>query len=179
MNRLRPLLGIVAIASTLAPPGAAALAREAIPRPGSVTVAALRLTYPGWFHHRTFRSCSYEVTGVRGACIRGVVVASYRLAPEPEIGASGAAFPPTGVAFELFRAARQHPNVVAPTVPFPVSLADFRRVGRGPSGPSKSQRELFFRVAGAKYWAIAWTGQAAKKGDRSALNSLVSSVRIK
>src|SRR5712691_10131309 len=108
MNRLLLLLGIAAAAWGFAPVAAPAIGREGASQPRSAMVAALRFTYPERFQLRRFHTCSYAVTGVRGACESGVVVASSRLAPEPEIGAPGAAFSRSGVAFELYRAPPQH-----------------------------------------------------------------------
>jgi hypothetical protein len=52
----------------------------------SATVAAVRFVFPRRFDRRYFSSCRYLVTGVRGTCVRGVVVASYPLRPNPEGG---------------------------------------------------------------------------------------------
>jgi hypothetical protein len=117
------------------------------------------------------------VTGVRGACEHGVVVASYPLKANPEIGAAGASFRSRGVVLELYRAPRQRPDVVASTVRPPLSLSDFHTVGMG-IRPSTEQRELFFRVKGANYWAMAWVGKRAAKSDRDALASVVGSIRF-
>jgi hypothetical protein len=152
---------------SLAPSGAA----------GPVTVGAIAATLPAGFHYRYFRSCSYRVTGVRGACVRGVVVADYRLLAQPEIGARGARYPQSGVALELYRAPKQEPPVVATAAHFPVSLSEFHFVGRGLGGPSQSQRELFFRVGGRNYWAIAWTGSKSSPSQRRRLAALISSIR--
>jgi hypothetical protein len=97
----------------------------------SVTVAAVRFVFPRRFDRRHFSSCRYLVTRVRGTCVRGVIVASYPLRPNPEGGAAGASFRHGGVLLELYRAPWQGPNVIAPAIQPPVSLADFRAVGRG------------------------------------------------
>ena len=143
--------------------------------PSWVTVGAVRATVATRFYHRYFTSCSYRVTGVRGACVRGIVLADYRLQADPEIGASGARYPRDHVALELVRAAEQHPPVVAPAVSFPLSLADLRYSGRGLG--SRTQRELFFRVAASNYWAIAWVGPTSTKVQRLKLASVVASIR--
>ena len=141
------------------------------------TVAAVRFALPRRFDRRYFSSCRYMVTGVHGTCIRGVVVASYPLRPDPEIAAAGASFRSRGVALELYRAPSQGPNVIASTVRTPLSLSDFHFVGKGPH-PSTEQQELFFRAKGANYWAIAWVGNRAARSDRHALASVVASMRI-
>jgi hypothetical protein len=140
-------------------------------------VAAVRFVFPDRFDRRSFSSCRYEVTGVRGTCVRGVVVASHPLRSNPEMGAAGASFRSGGVALELYRAPPQGPAVVAATVLPPLSLSDFHAVGRG-IRPSTEQRELFFRAKGANYWAIAWLGKRASESDRNALASAVASIRI-
>lgn len=146
-------------------------------RSRSATVAAVRFVFPDRFDRRYFSSCRYEVTGVRGTCVRGVVVASYPLASDPEAGAAGASFRPGGVVFELYRAPPQGPEVIGSNVLPPLSLSDFHTVGRG-IRPSTEQRELFFHARGANYWAIAWLGSRAGKSDRDALASVVASIRL-
>ena len=146
-------------------------------RSRSATVAEVRFDVPRRFGRRYFSSCRYMVTGVRGTCVRGVVVASYPLRPDPEIAAAGASFRSAGVALELYRVPWQGPDVIAPTIQPPMSLADFHSVSRG-IRPSTEQRELFFSVKGANYWAIAWVGSRAAKSDRDALASVVASIRI-
>jgi hypothetical protein len=170
-------MGIVVSAFTAV--GVVAPGRVGPPPPRSAVVDDLRLSYPASFQLRRFRSCSYAVTGVRGTCVYGAVVGSYALRRHPELGAKGAAFPATGVAFELVTAGQQPPELTAPAVTFPVSLADFRGVGRGIGGPSNAQRELFFEVNGVNYWAIAWSGPAATRDERVALAEVVRSLRTK
>ncbi len=114
------------------------------------------------------------VTGVRGACVDGVVIADYRLSRQPELGAG--IFPVSGVVFELCRAPQQAPGT-APPAKFPLSLRDFHFVGRGIGGPSPYQRELFFSVTGANYWAIAWIGRSARIRSSHAMPLIVASVR--
>ena len=143
----------------------------------SATVAAVRFVFPDRFHRRYFSSCRYMVTGVHGGCVRGVVVASYPLRPNPEGGAAGASFRHGGVLLELYRAPWQGPNVIAPTIQPPVSLSAFHFAGMG-ERPSTEQRELFFSVRRVNYWAIAWVGSRAAKPDRDALASVVASIRI-
>jgi hypothetical protein len=171
------LTGIVV--SAFAAAGLAALGHAGGSPPRSAVVDDLRLSYPASFELRRFRSCSYAVTGVRGTCVHGAVVGSYALLRHPELGAKGATFPPTGVAFELVTAGQHPPELIAPVVTFPVSLADFHRVGRGIGGPSRAQRELFFRVDAVNYWAIAWSGPAATRDERARLAEVVRSLRTK
>jgi hypothetical protein len=144
----------------------------------SATVAAVRFVFPQRFDRRYFSSCRYMVTGVHGTCVRGVVVASYPLRPNPEIGAAGASFRSGGIALELYRAPSQGPEVIAQTVLPPLSLSALHFAGMGRPRPSTQQRELFFRAKGANYWAIAWVGNRAAKSDRDALASVVASIRI-
>jgi len=149
------------------------------PAPAAIAaVGPLRLVYPSdSLHSRYFSSCSYAVTGVHsGACVRGVVVASYPLKANPELGARGASFRPDGVLFELYRAPTQQP-VATRKLPPPVSLADFHAVGRGMHATGE-QRELFFRAKGANYWAIAWVGKHASKSNRADLSRLIRSMQL-
>jgi hypothetical protein len=141
-----------------------------------LTVGAITATVPTGHHYRYFKSCSYLVTGSHGACVHGVVIADYHLRPQPEIGAPGARYPQTGVALELYQAPK-HDRAAAATARFPVSLRDFHFVGRGVGGPSKSQSELFFRVGGRNYWAIAWAGTKSTASQRGQHAALVSSIR--
>jgi hypothetical protein len=170
------LIAVVGVAGSGLAVGALVRAGGGSTRPRSATVAAVRFVFPGRFDRRYFSSCRYRVTGVRGACVRGVVVASYPLTSNPELGA-GAPFRHGGVVLELYRAPGQGPNVIASTVLPPLSLSDFHFVGRG-IRPSTEQSELFFRARGANYWAIAWVGKRAAKSDRGALASVVASIRI-
>jgi hypothetical protein len=92
----------------------------------SATVSALRLTYPASFARRYFTSCAYMVTGVRGACVHGVFVASHRLPNAPE--RPGWQFLTREVVLELCQAPPQryrNTSVVASVYAFPLSLADF------------------------------------------------------
>jgi hypothetical protein len=49
--------------------------------------------------------------------------------------------------------------------------------GRQPSG--NEQLELFFRADNNNYWAIAWINAHASSPDRSALTSIVASIKPK
>lgn len=169
------------IAGALAVFGAVAAGAFAHSNPAPPAIAAvgpLRVVYDsGHIHRRYFSSCSYAVTGVHsGACVRGVVVASYPLKPNPELGARGASFRSDGVLFELYRAPTQQP-VATRKLPPPVSLADFHAVGKGMRSTGE-QRELFFRAKGANYWAIAWVGKHASKSDRDDLTGVIGSIQL-
>jgi hypothetical protein len=113
----------------------------------------------------------------QGVCARrGCCELSPALRPR-EIGGHGAGFRANGVALELYRVPRQ-PDVIAQSVRLPFSLADFHSVGRS-LNPSTEQRELFFRVDGANYWATAWVGKHSSRPDRLALASLISAIRTR
>jgi hypothetical protein len=175
MKRLVVLAAAAFVASGLA---SGAVADLTGPPPVTVTVGSLRVTYPSVLHGRYFSSCRFAVTGVRsGACVRGVVVASYRLKSNPELGEPGASFRADGVLFQLYRAPRQQAAAI-PMVPPPLSLADFHAVGRGIRA-STEQRELFFRAKGANYWAIAWIGKRATRLERNELSGAISSIQAK
>jgi hypothetical protein len=148
------------------------------PAPASIAaVGPLHLVYPSSLHRRYFSSCSYAVTGDRsGACVHGVVLASYPLRPNPELGGSGATFKHSGVLFELYRSPRQQPVAVR-TMPPRLSLADFHAVGRGMHRTGE-QRGSFFRAKGGNYWAIAWIGKHAGKSDRDDLTGVIRSIQL-
>jgi hypothetical protein len=138
-----------------------------IPLPRSASVGDLRFNFPLRFHRRYFTSSSPIVTGVHGARIHGVVIASYPLRPNPESGGSGAVFRPRDVTFELYRAPRHQPGYAAKPVDFPLYINDFQE-GR-----------LFFTVNGHNYWAIAGLGAHATKADRDAVFAVIPSIRLK
>lgn len=174
MTRFGALGLAVALAGGLS---ISALARSTGPPPVTHTLDSLRLTYPSTLHTRDFSSCRYSVTGVRaGVCVHGIVIASYPLKRNPELGASGASFRPNGVLFELYRAPRQE-AYVARAVPPSLSLTDFRDVGRGMNAGGE-QRELFFRAKGANYRALVWIGKRASESSRGDLTSVIGSIQI-
>lgn len=145
--------------------------------PAIAAVGPLRVVYPGSMHRRYFSSCSYAVTGARsGACVRGVVVASYPLKRHPELGAPDASFRQDGVLFELYRAPQQ-PVATRTLPPPPLSLTDFHVVGEGMHATDE-QREGFFRAKGANYWAIVWIGKHASKSDRDDLTGVIGSIQV-
>ncbi|MGH3009882.1 MAG: hypothetical protein ACRDLM_10835 [Gaiellaceae bacterium] len=142
----------------------------------SISVSSLRLTFSSELHWRYFSSCSFAVTGARsGACVQGVVVASYRLKPNPELGGSGARFPSDGVAVELYRSPSQQAYVAGPALP--LRLADFHTVGRGIHQRGE-QRQLAFRANSVNYWAIAWIGARSTHPERDDLGAVVGSIRV-
>ena len=170
-------LALAAVVCSVLAGSALALVAGNPTSPGVATVGSVRLAYPGRFDRRDFSSCSYAVTGVHKTCVPGVVVASYHLLSDPELGAQPADVRANGVALELYRAPRE-PDVIAQSVRLPFSLADFHSVGRG-MHPSTEQRELFFRIDGANYWATAWVGKHSSRADRLALATLISAIRTR
>jgi len=176
MKRSRVLIaGAIAVFGAVAASNALAHSNPA--PPAIATVGRLRVVYPSSLHHRYFSSCSYAVTGVRGAaCVRGVVLATYPLKANPELGGAGASFQRNGVLFELYRSPTQQP-FASRTLPPPASLADFHAVERGTRGAGE-QRELFFRARGVNYWAIAWVGEHANKSDREDLTGVIGSIQL-
>ena len=146
----------------------------------TATLGPLRFSHPASFDRR-YPSCKYMVTGVRELCLSGVVVASFALGPHPEVPSAMAS--PSGVSFRLHPASDQKPVVVAPPVRFPLSLADFnprsRCFTRRQPCPPAEQHELFFRVTGKNYWAIAWVGRHSSEHLRAELASIISSLRAK
>lgn len=137
-----------------------------IPLPRSTSVGDLRFDYPRHFYKRHFSTTDPAVTDAHGIRVRGIVVASYPLKPNPELNASGARFPDNGAFFELFRAPASQPGHIAQRVTFPLSLAYPFVNGL-----------LFFKVNGHSYWAIAYLGKNASITKRAALTELVASLR--
>src|SRR5262249_2246724 len=128
--RLVPALAAVAVAAAVV--GAVVFTKPSrvvvtnpgpqIPVPRRAAVDDLRLGYPlHGFHRRYFRSSDPSVTGGRGIDVHGVVVASYPLKENPELGASGGTFRQDGVLFELYRTPRPQPGQQPQTVTFPLS----------------------------------------------------------
>jgi hypothetical protein len=170
------LVGLATFA-LLIPASAAAERRDEGP---SASVDSLMFTYPERFSLRYFTSCDYSVTGVRGACVHGVVVANLRLGRRPELGGTNARLPLTVAKFELVLDAPET-GVVAPVPTYPLSLRDFRATCRG-CGPLRGRRvtqvSLWFRANDANYWAIAWIGKRISRRDYQALRSIVASIHL-
>lgn len=146
-------------------------------------VSDLQFTYPRRYHLRAFSTCSFMITGDRkGGCEHGVVIASYPLRPQPEIGGPGAHFPALGVALELYRPAADNGRADVTLGDYRLSLWQFTSnsdegidlPGRKP--PPPEQWSAWFRVNGVSYWAIAWVGTHATGIDRSSLAALINSV---
>ncbi|HJU36636.1 MAG TPA: hypothetical protein VJ716_04360 [Gaiellaceae bacterium] len=161
------------------------LAASARSGSSSGRVFDLQFTYPRGYHARRFTSCSFEVTGDRnGGCDRGVVIASYPLRPQPEMGGSGARFSGSGVALELYRTPADNGPANVKLGDRRLSLWQFNAADRGlvlpgskPTPPE--QWGAWFRVNGASYWAITWVGNAAKKADRVQLATMIDSVHAR
>lgn len=149
------------------------------------TVSGLQFTYPRRYHLRAFKSCSPTVTGDRNdGCDRGVLVASYPLRSQPEIGGSGAHFSSNGVALELYRPPADNGVADVKLGNHRLSLWQFNAADEGFNLPGKKppppeQWGAWFRVDGASYWAIAWVGTNAKKVDRATLAALINSVHAR
>ena len=189
---MRQLLGLslLALAVGFAATGCASgtkagsAATSAPARGGSTSrrVSDLQYAYPRGYYARPFESCDFEVTGDRaGGCDRGVVIASYPLAAQPEIGGSGAHFSARGVALELYRSPADLGRAAVSLGARRLSLWQFSAVDRGIhlSGmepPPPEQWGAWFRANGASYWAIAWVGTNAKRVDRGKLAALIDSV---
>jgi hypothetical protein len=148
-------------------------------------VSGLQFTYPRRYHLRAFTSCNPAVTGDRnGGCDRGVVIASYPLKAQPEIGGSGAHFSSKGVALELHRPPADNGVANVKLGKRRLSLWQFNAADDGLSLPDKKppppeQWGAWFRVNGASYWAIAWVGTNAKRADRATLATLINSVHAR
>lgn len=154
--------------------------------PGSASstgrVSDLQFTSPRGYYARPFATCAALVTGDRhGGCVRGVVVASYPLQPQPEMGGQGAHFPSKGVALELYRPPADLGLADVRLRDRRLSLWQFNAADEGLHLPGRPQLPpqqwgAWFRVNGRSYWAIAWVGAHATKADRAALAALINSV---
>lgn len=148
-------------------------------------VSDLQFTYPRRYHLRAFTSCNPAVTGDRsGGCDRGVVIASYPLKAQPEIGGSGAHFSSKGVALELYRPPAVNGVANVKLDDRRLSLWQFNAADDGLNLPGKKppppeQWGAWFRVNGASYWAIAWVGTNSKTADRATLAALINSVHAR
>jgi len=138
------------------------------------TVGDLQFNYPLTYARRSFETSDPAITGVHGVRVHGIVVASYRLKPNPEvsglnprIGASGASLSPNGVLFELYQAPRRQPGYPARALNFPLYVSDLHR------------GLVFFNVNGQNYWAILWVGSRATAADRAAMIALIPTIRVK
>jgi hypothetical protein len=177
MKPLALLLALLGVAAVGCVSGTKASAPAA-----SGHVSDLQFAYPRGYHARPFKSCSFAVTGDRhGGCDRGVVIASYPLRSQPEIGGSGARFSARGVALKLYRApAAQGPADVKLGArrlsQWQFNAADDAIHLSGQKPPPPEQWGAWFRVNGASYWALAWVGTHATKADRAKLAALIDSV---
>jgi hypothetical protein len=148
-------------------------------------VSGLQFTYPRRYHLRAFTNCNPAVTGDRkGGCDRGVVIASYPLKAQAEIGGSGAHFSSKGVALELYRPPADNGVANVRLGKRRLSLWQFNAADRGLNLPGKKplppeQWGAWFRVNGVSYRAIAWVGTNAKKVDRATLADLINSVHAR
>lgn len=134
----------------------------------ATSLGDLRFRYPKHnYHRRSFSSSSPTVTGGHGLHVKGVVVASYPLKPDPEVGGVGETFTSKDVLFELYRVPPGAPGQVEQPETFPLSYLDF---------PQGSRR---FNVNGHTYQAYALVGEDATAPDRAVIASLIASIRPK
>jgi hypothetical protein len=134
--------------------------------PKSMTFGDLRFNYPLHGYHRSFfTSSSSAVTGGHGFPVHGVVVASYPLKADPEVGGEGETFTPNDVLFELYRVPRNAPGQVTQNTTLPLTYLDF------PDG------SLRFAVNGHTYQAYALVGKNASDSERAVIASLIGSIR--
>lgn len=148
-------------------------------------MSGLQFTYPRRYHLGAFTNCSFAVTGDRnGGCDHGVVIASYPLKAQPEIGGSGARFSAKGVALELYRPPADNGVANVRLGKRRLSLWQFNAADEGLNLPGRKspppeQWGAWFRVNGASYWAIAWVGTNSKTADRATLAALINSVHAR
>ena len=90
----------------------------------TAVVGDVRFDYPPHYHRRHFATSSHAVTGVHGARVHGVVVASYPLKRTRSLADRASLFRPDGVFFELYQAPRRGHHLGA-TKTLPLILFDF------------------------------------------------------
>lgn len=187
LPRLRPAAAVPVAAVVFALVGAVAFGRS----PGrfvfpfgeqggmnAAVVGDLRIDYPLNFHRRYFTTSKHAVTGTRGIRVNGVVVASYRLKPSPELGGSGQSFPSDGVFFELYQMPRQrHRPAVRKTLP--LTIFDFPDIGALRSTDAGEQGATYFSVNGRNYRAILWLGKGAPDAAHVMIDDIVASIQAR
>ena len=140
-----------------------------IPLSGLARVGDVRFNYPRPYHRRSFAT---------GRGVRGVVVASYPLKRNPQLGGSGESLRQKGVFFELYEAPRRGGHR-APKREFPMTIFDFDTVGALRSTATTEQGGVYFRVNGHNYRAIIWVGAQAPKKALIVVDEVVLSIRGK
>ncbi len=140
----------------------------------ATVLAHVRVNYPFGFHTRRFATSNPRITGVHGARVQGVVIASYPLRRSPQLGGTGTRFRPDGVFFELYRLPRRaHPTKVNR---LPVTIFDFPDTAGLP--PATEQGATFFKAKGRDYRAILWLGPRAPLAARVLVDEIVASMQV-
>jgi hypothetical protein len=145
-----------------------------IPLPGKARVGGLKLNYPRQLgYHRRYFSF-----GNARRRVRGVVIASYPLERNPQLGGSGLKLPLDGVFFEVY--AVPHPrHHVTPAKKLPVTIFDFPAIDAFGARPTKEQGATFFTASGRRYRAILWVGAKAPKQALIIVDEFVAALRVK
>jgi hypothetical protein len=141
----------------------------------AAVVGDVRFAHPPEYHRRYFATSSHAVTGVHGARVHGVVVASYPLKRNPEFGGSGQSFRPDGVFFELYQAPRHGPHLGAKKK-LPLILSDFPAIAELANTDNIEQGAAFFRVHSRNYQAILWVGKHAPKAELLNVDYIIDSI---
>lgn len=140
-----------------------------IPLPGLARVSDVQFNYPLNYHRRRFATS-------RGR-VHGVVVASYPLKRNPQLGGSGESLRQDGVFFELYEAPRGHH--LAPKKTFPMTIFDLSTVESLTSTATTEQGGVFFSVNGRNYRAIVWVGKHVPKKALIVVDEMILSIRIR
>jgi hypothetical protein len=190
-SRLRLAVTLPAAAVVCAAVGAVAFSGSVPPfyAPGPEVAFGLPLTnkavvgkvsfgYPAHYHRRSFSTSAYSVTHVHDARVRGVVVASYPLKRNAEVGGSGRVLRSDGVFFELYRVPR-HGHPLGATKKLPLILFDFPAIRAFRNTPGIEQGGAFFRVDGGNYQAMLWVGKDASKTALLTIDFIVESISAK
>ncbi len=140
----------------------------------AAVVGDVRFGYPGNFHQRYFVSSRHAVSGRHGVRVNGVVVASYPLKRDPELGGPGATFPVDGIFFELYQIPRQRGHAAINRLPH--DLKDYPNITGLPR--ATEQGGSIFSVKGRDYRAILWLGPDAPHVAQTTMVELIASIQV-
>jgi hypothetical protein len=141
-----------------------------IPLPRLARIGDVQFNYPLRYHHRYYSTPIRKTHG-------GVVVASYPLKRNPQLGASGQKLQQNGVFFELYELPRG--GKVAPKPQFPMTIFNLSTVQSLTKTETKEQGGVTFSVNGRNYRAIVWAGAKIPKDALIEIDEIILSIRIR
>jgi hypothetical protein len=139
-------------------------------------VGGLRVLYPPDYQLRRFATTNHAITGLHGVRVRGVVVASYPLKRNPEIGGSGQFLRADGVFMEVYQAPHRRHHL-APAKTLPLTIFDLNTVRSLLNTETTEQGGLLFSVNGRDYKVILWVGKHAPKSALLTVDNLIGSIQ--